>query len=77
QLGKQLPLTTPQPLQGVSPLPEGGQLQKFVSTQGEIALYQRFLPSQPLGADSDLATIQSALQQWQHSHIEGVLLPLS
>ncbi|MCR6552062.1 hypothetical protein NL539_09340, partial [Aeromonas sp. CPF2-S1] len=34
QLGKQLPLTTPQPLQGVSPLPEGGQLQKFVSTQG-------------------------------------------
>ncbi|OEC57287.1 MULTISPECIES: LapD/MoxY N-terminal periplasmic domain-containing protein [unclassified Aeromonas] len=77
QLGKQLPLTTPQPLQGVSPLPEGGQLQKFVSTQGEIALYQRFLPSQPLGADSDLATIQSTLQQWQHSHIEGVLLPLS
>jgi hypothetical protein len=77
QLGKQLPPTIPQPLQGLSPLPEGGQLQTFVSTQGDIALYQRFLPGRPICADCDLSTIQASLQQWQQLHVEGILLPLS
>ncbi|WP_042013562.1 LapD/MoxY N-terminal periplasmic domain-containing protein [Aeromonas fluvialis] len=77
QLGKQLAPTQPQPLQGLSPLPEGGQLQRFFSTQGDITLYQRFLPDPPLGAGSSLSTIQRALALWQHSHIEGILLPLS
>jgi len=77
QLGKQLAPTVAQPLQGVTPQPEGGQSQRFVSTQGDITLYQRFLPDQHLTADSDTATIQTALQQWQHSRMEGISLPLS
>ncbi|PKQ72180.1 LapD/MoxY N-terminal periplasmic domain-containing protein [Aeromonas sobria] len=77
QLGKQLPPPTSQPLQGLDPLPEGGQLQTFASTQGDIALYQRFLPGQTLSANTDLTVIQATLQQWQQLHVEGISLPLS
>lgn len=77
QLGKQLPPPVPQPLQGISPLPEGGQLQTFISTQGEVALYQRFLPELTLTRESELATISKVLDQWQHLHVEGISLPLS
>lgn len=77
QLGKQLAPTAQQPLQGLSPLPDGGQKQRFVSTQGDITLYQRFLPEQPLDTGSELSIIQEALKRWLYSDIEGVSLPLS
>ncbi|MGL5031003.1 MAG: LapD/MoxY N-terminal periplasmic domain-containing protein [Aeromonas sp.] len=77
QLGKQFAPMTLQPLQGVSPLPTGGQQQQFVSTQGDVTLYRRFLPGPLLDVNSDLATITTALTQWQLSTLEGISLPLS
>ncbi|MBL0626668.1 LapD/MoxY N-terminal periplasmic domain-containing protein [Aeromonas jandaei] len=76
QMGKQLPPSAAQPLQGLTDT-RGGYLQTFVSTQGEITLYQRFLPHPALTADSELATIQAVLEQWLQHHVEGISLPLS
>lgn len=76
QMGKQLPPSAAQPLQGLTDT-SGGYLQTFVSTQGEITLYQRFLPHPTLTADSELATIQAVLEQWLQHHVEGISLPLS
>ncbi|MEM0552347.1 MULTISPECIES: LapD/MoxY N-terminal periplasmic domain-containing protein [Aeromonas] len=76
QMGKQLRPSTAQPLRGLTDT-RGGHLQTFVSTQGEIALYQRFLPHPALTADSELATIQAVLEQWLQHHVEGISLPLS
>ncbi|QNF17212.1 hypothetical protein FT669_09195 [Aeromonas jandaei] len=76
QMGKQLRPSTAQPLQGLTDT-RGGHLQTFVSTQGEITLYQRFLPHPALTADSELATIQTVLEQWLQLHVEGISLPLS
>ncbi|CAJ1909437.1 hypothetical protein PEKONANI_04037 [Aeromonas jandaei] len=76
QMGKQLPPSAAQPLQGLTDT-SGGYLQTFVSTQGEITLYQRFLPHPALTADSELATIQAVLEQWLQHHVEGISLPLS
>ncbi len=76
QMGKQLQPSAAQPLQGLTDT-RGGYLQTFVSTQGEITLYQRFLPHPTLTADSELATIQAVLEQWLQHHVEGISLPLS
>ena len=76
QMGKQLPPSAAQPLQGLTDTRDG-HLQTFVSTQGEITLYQRFLPHPALTANSELATIQSVLERWLQHHVEGISLPLS
>ncbi|MGY3862783.1 LapD/MoxY N-terminal periplasmic domain-containing protein [Aeromonas lacus] len=76
QMGKQLRSSAAQPLQGLTDT-RGGYLQTFVSTQGEIALYQRFLPYPALTANSELTTIQAVLEQWLQHHVEGISLPLS
>ena len=76
QMGKQLPPSAAQPLQGLTDTRDG-HLQTFVSTQGEITLYQRFLPHPALTANSELATIQSVLEWWLQHHVEGISLPLS
>ena len=76
QMNKQLAPVPPQPLQGLRPS-QGGNLQTFVSTQGDITLYQRFLPNPPPTADSDLTTLKGMLDLWQQHHVEGIVLPLS
>ncbi|MEL3920642.1 LapD/MoxY N-terminal periplasmic domain-containing protein [Aeromonas enteropelogenes] len=77
QLGKQLPMTPHVPLHGMVSQARGGYLQTFFSTQGEIPLYQRFLPEQTVSADSELAVIEAALAPWLQQNVEGISLPLS
>ncbi|UAK71843.1 LapD/MoxY N-terminal periplasmic domain-containing protein [Aeromonas enteropelogenes] len=77
QLGKQLPMTPHVPLHGMVSQARGGYLQTFFSTQGEIPLYQRFLPEQTVSADSELSVIEAALAPWLQQNVEGISLPLS
>lgn len=76
QLSKQLAPQQPQPLLGLQKV-KGGHLQSFVSTQGEITLYRRFIPETLLTTESSLDTFSSVLEHWQQLDVKGIVLPLS
>ncbi|MGL5949487.1 MAG: LapD/MoxY N-terminal periplasmic domain-containing protein [Aeromonas sp.] len=77
QLGKQRPQPAVQGLVGLAAFNASGAVQHFFSTQGEIALYKRFVPSREPTSQSSTVDLLALLEPWRSSGAEGLRLPLS